>query len=448
MYHVMKTRTSLRPVQPCRPRPGRAPGCRGRAVAGLLLGCAASLQAEGFRNPPPGTFDLGRAGGRIAQVDDSSAAQQNPANLVDVTGAQLQLTPSIVYIGVDFNSVTGQQGQTKEPWKVLPNLFGSLPLGDGRWAVGFGLTVPYGVSNEWDENTSAFAHPTGVLRYQAPYFAELQTINFNPTVSYKLLDNLQLGAGFDVMWSQLTLKQYYPWLIFPGSLGTEPDGHLEAKGDGVAFGGNVGLTWKVTDNQRLAVTYRSPMTVHYNGDFTVDNITPTAAFLGATPSSDFTSKIGFPTIVAAGYGLQLGHAVRVEIDGEWIQFSRFKSLDLGIGNNAFLVPNTSIPQNWRNTFTAGIGADWKFAEHWVVRGGYQFYQTPVPDGTFSPTIPDANQNVLTVGLGYTYKRSSFEFAYGADFYDTRHITSDQNAAYNGTYTFTVHLFSLAYRYTF
>jgi len=46
-------------------------------IFALTFLSAAMLNAEGFRNPPPGTFDLGRAGGRIAQVDDSSAVQQN-----------------------------------------------------------------------------------------------------------------------------------------------------------------------------------------------------------------------------------------------------------------------------------------------------------------------------------------------------------------------------------
>jgi len=286
------------------------------------------------------------------------------------------------------------------------------------------------------------------LHYQSPYYANLQTVNFNPTISFRLGDHVQLGAGFDVMWSQLTLKQFYPWLVFPGSTGLESDGHLEAKGSGVGYGGNIGLTLHLTDHQRLSVTVRSPMNVHYTGGFTIDNITPTAAALGATSHSDLNTKIDYPTIVALGYGIELTHNIRVEADGEWVQFSRFKSLNLGVGNYAFLLPTTAIPQNWRDTFTVGIGGDWRFATNWIVRAGYQFYQTPVPDATFSPAIPDANQNVITVGLGYTYKHHSLELAYGADFYATRHIATDQNPAFNGTYDFTVHLFSFAYRYSF
>src|SRR6266700_3478403 len=114
---------------------------------------------EGFRNPPPGTFDLGRAGGRIAQVDDSSAVQHNPANLVDLAGTEFQFTPTIVYISADFKSPNGQSATSQNPWKVLPNVFGSTTLFDGKIAVGFGLTAPYGIGSEWDEKSSAFAHP-------------------------------------------------------------------------------------------------------------------------------------------------------------------------------------------------------------------------------------------------------------------------------------------------
>jgi long-chain fatty acid transport protein len=286
------------------------------------------------------------------------------------------------------------------------------------------------------------------LHYQAPYYDNLQTININPTFSVKLCDFAQLGFGFDVMWSQLTFKQYYPWLVFPGSTGLEPDGHLEIKGSGFSYGGNVGLTLNLTERQRVAVTYRSPMTAHCSGDLTVDNITPTAAALGATSRSDMGTKISYPSIVAVGYGIALSDSIRVEADVEWVQFSRFKDLTFGVGNNSFLLPTTTVPQNWHDTFTAGIGGDWRFAPNWVVRAGYQFYQSPVPDSTFSPTIPDADQNVITVGLGYKYKQHSLEGAYGADFYNTRNITTAQNPAFNGKYEVTVHLFSLAYRYSF
>jgi long-chain fatty acid transport protein len=399
-----------------------------------------AIYAEGFRNQPPGAFNLGRAGGRIAQIDDSSAVTQNPANLIDLKDAEVQLTPSIVYFAADYESPIGAKTHTVSPWKFLPNVFGAAPIKDNTLAAGLGITVPYGISNEWDPSL------TSPFRYTAPHFTELKTVNINPTVSVRLCRTVTFGAGLDVMWSELDIRQFYPWFVGFG-LGN-PDGEARIRGDGFGYGGNVGLTWQVADRHRVAVTYRSPMTIHYNGHFSIDNIPAAAAGFGATSRSPFSSRIQFPTIVAAGYGFQVTDTIRLEADLEWLQFSNFDTLNLNVGNNAFLFPSTNFRQSWKDTFTAGFGGDWRFSPRWTLRAGYQYYQSPVPDNTFSPTIPDANQNVLTVGLAYKHKHHAAEIAYGLDFYDQRNITANQNPAFNGKYDLNVHLFSMAYRYSF
>ncbi len=414
--------------------------------------CALTLTAngEGFRNPPPGTFNLGRSGGRITHVDDASAIHQNPANLLELQDVELQLTPTVVNISAEFDSPLGQHAKTIHPWKFLPNLFVGVPLQQDTWAVGLGVTTPYGIGSEWDSDSSAFA-PGGALRYTSPYYAELQTININPGAAVKLHEKLRFGAGLDVMWSELTLKNYFPWMALPPPIGTgtEPEGKAEMRGDGIGIGANLGLTWLVNERHRLALTYRSPVTVDLDGDFKITEVPPAAAaFLGATSKSAFDSQMRFPTIIALGYGFQVTDKIRLGADVEWLEFSRFDKLPLDIGNNNILLPGRSINQDWKDTFTVGIGGDWKFAKNWVMRAGYQFYGSPVPDRTFSPTIPDADQNVFTVGLGYHYHGHSLEAAYGADFYDTREFNNNQTAAFNGTYKITVHLMSLAYRWRF
>lgn len=388
--------------------------------------------AEGFRNSTIGASDLGRSGGRIAQVDDATAVQHNPANMLNVTNAELQFTPSVIYINVDYTSANGSQSATTiHPWKALPNFFAVIPLKEDRVAVGLGVTVPYGLANEWKTTSSAF-QPGGNFFGAAPYYSQLITLNMNPSMAVKLTEKLRLGVGLDVMWSELKFKNY----LAPG---------LEAKADGtgVGLGGNIGITWLVTENQSIALTYRSTMTVDYSG---------TTDFVGypGNPSTSFDSQIKYPNIISAGYGIKLTDAWRVEADVEWLQFSQFKNLPVNIGNNpVFGAPvHLNTAEKWHNTFTAGIGTDWKFSEHWLVRGGYQYFESPVPNSTFTPTIPDANQNVFTVGVGWKGQHSSLEVAYGLDFYNERNISNDQNPAFNGNYKFNVHLFSLAYRYSF
>ena len=404
-------------------------------LAGLVLFMLLSatlLQAEGFRNPTAGTFGFGRVGGQIAQVDDSTAVQNNPANLVDVTSVQAEFDPSVIYISADYKSPDGSQSaSTVHPIKLLPNIFASMPFDDNRFALGIGVTVPYGLGNQWDKSSSAYQ--LGGNLYDTPNFGKLTTYNVNPSFAAKIGDNLQIGVGLDVMWSDLELRQY----VSPFLPGVEA--HANSSGKGI--GGNLGITWKITDHQRLAFTYRSTMTVDYDGYLKLEN------FPG-TPQTTFGSQIKYPNIFSAGYGIDLTDTIRLESDFEWLQFSMFKNLGITTGETPIGPLTRNLPQKWHNTFTAGIGGDWKFADHWVLRAGYKYLESPVPDSTFSPTIPDANQNVFTIGLGWRGKHNSLEFAYGLDFYNDRNITTDQNLALNGKYIFNVHLFSFAYRYSF
>ena len=409
------------------------------ACGSLFLHSVLNSFGEGFRDATTGTFDLGRSGGRIAQVDDATAVQNNPANLMDLTNGIAEFDPSIIYFNVNYQSPNGQTASTMHPIKILPDFFVAAPIIKDKLAFGFGVTVPFGLANQWDTSSQAFSRPNGVLGTAAANFGKLTTYNFNPSLAFKVSPSLQIGVGLDVMYSELELRQYLsPFL---------PNFEAHASGDGVGEGGNLGLTWSITKHQRIAFTYRSTMTVDYSG-------TADLEYSGApsNPTTSFASQIKFPNMFSAGYGIDLTDSIRLESDFEWIQFSQFKNLPINTGtaSSPFGPVNLTqtVPEAWHNTFTLGLGGDWNFASHWVARAGYQYFESPVPNSTFSPTIPDANQNVVTMGIGYHGQNVSLEFAYGWDFYNDRNITSDINPALNGKYTFDVQLFSLAFRYGF
>ncbi len=388
-------------------------------TAGLMHGGHA--RGEGFRDPTSSAFELGRAGGRIAQGDDASSVAANPANLTDVSTAELQISPEAIYFRVRYQAASGGEVSSTDPWKFLPDVFTAIPLPNLPLTFGLGVTAPFGLSNEWPQNNPITSGPATVY----PYYASLMVVNANPSLAWKINDRLRVGAGLDIFDSELDLRLTYPGGFTP-----------QYYGDGTGFGGNAGVTWEPVDGHRFAATYRSPVQVDYSG---------TMSGLPA-PNSHFNSSIDFPTIVSVGYGWQVTKTIRLETDGEWIQFSRFGSLPLSAGATplAFGLP-ASIPENWRDTFTVGFAGDWNFSPGWMLRGGYQFYQTPVPGSTFTPAIPDANQNAITVGLGYKGRHHGLELAYAAIIYNERTITG---GAYPGKYQVGAHLISLSYRYNF
>ncbi len=403
---------------------------------GLLTTIAVgTVTAEGLRNPPPGTYGLGRSGARAAHVEDASAVTHNPANLTGLKGLDASASLMAVRIGVEYEGAGGT-AHTVDPWKYLPAFYAAAPLKDDRFVVGLGLHSPFGLSNEWDQN--------GAFRYTAAWFTELKTINLNPTFAWKISEQLSLGVGLDVMWSELSLKQLYPWALITSNAAA-PDGELSAQGDGLGVGGNLGLTWQIADRHRLAAVYRSQTTVDYDGDFEVSNFP--AGFPVGAPESSFGSSITFPDIVTLGYGFQVNDRVRVGADIEWLQFSNFQSLPINVGAPPPLLPS-SINQDWDDTFTFGVGGDWRINDAFTLRASYQYYMTPIPDETLSPTIPDSDQNVVTTSLEYAWGRSRVELAYGLVLYNDRDITTNQNPAFNGHYEFSVHLISAGYRFSF
>ena len=406
----------------------------------LVAASACGVLSEGFRNPPAGGFGLGRAGGRFAQIDDASAVVHNPANLVDLESAEAQLAPNWVYASVEYSPASGAPVErSQNPWKFLPNVFGSFPIEKGRWAAGIGLTTPYGVSSEWN--------PQGDLHYKTAHLAELMTLDASPVVSYRINDHLQIGAGVDIYWSQVRFKQFYPWAALTRNP-ADPEGLTEFKADGTGIGAHAGITWNVTESQRLALTYRSAARVGAEGDFKISNLPAVASALGFSDRSDFATQVDFPNILGLGYGIRVTPQFRLEADVEWVEFSRLSAFPLNIGANNALLPSAELRQDWKNTFTAGFGGDYAFADNWSLRGGYQYYESPVPDATLSPVIPDSNQHVITTGIAYRFGHHRLEFSYAKVFYLDMTLSPALSPAFAGNYTFDVHLFSAGYSFSF
>ena len=416
----------------------------------LVISGVVSGHAEGLRAPAQGAYGLARHGGRIAQIRDATATTHNPANLVDLEQAEVIVAPTVIYIEAQLTLPSGDKAQTENPWKILPNLYAATPL-DEQTSVGLGITTPYGGSYQW-EDSGAFA-ASGALRYAAPHFGELKTINLNPSIAHRLNENIQVGVGMDIMWSEMTIKQHYPWATHGAPLGLAlSEGRLKMEGDGVGYGANFGVTWKINEHHRLAATYRTAIRTENEGSFRVSNFPTAVAAItapGATQTSDFNSALKFPSIFGLGYGVQVNDALQVEANLEILRYSNFRSLDFNVGNNAVLFGGaTQIPQNWNNTFTAGFAVDYALNNHWNLRGGYQFFESPVPSSTISTILPDSHQTALTTGVAYRQGSHSIGLGYGLLFYSDRIVSNNQNAAFNGTYEVSTHLLSLSYGLAF
>jgi len=296
-----------------------------RIFTPILLAIPGILFAEGFRNAAPGAYSLGQSGGRIAFIDDASAIQENPANIVDFKKAAVLLAPSFVHFTNEVDLANGQTAQSDDPLKFLPNAYVVFPTSNEKTAWGLGISVPFGLGAEW-EQTGAFG-PGGVLRYQAPYSSELLTVRINPTVAYRVNEAVSVAGGLNLMYSRLRLKQFFPPIAAPFPL-VSSETVAEADMDGWGLGANFAVSWDATSKDRLAATWRSQISVDCSGDGTIGNLTPTARSLGFTEDGNANTDITFPQIFGLGYGRKLSERLTAEIQFEWVGFSSFDELDL------------------------------------------------------------------------------------------------------------------------
>jgi len=411
-------------------------------VAVIFLAMAVMVAGSGFRNPPEDAQALGRPAGKIAIVENATAVEHNPANLIWLKGPEVQAGVTFIHAESEFDSALGFSESTENNLKLLPALYFGLPVGEeGRYAAGVGLSVPFGQSTEWSDS--------GAMRYLVPYMAELSVINLNPTFAAKLNEKVSVGVGVDIYMSSFMLEQVYPWTAVVG----EPvrDGEVEIESTGQGLGGNIGVTWSITENQRLAATYRSAVTVDYDGEFRVDNIPVDqipAELSFIRSHSSFSTEFDFPAVAAVGYAIKLGKSLWLEADLEWVEFSRFESLELDAGRNTVLLPQSEIPQDWNDSWTWGFGAEWGMTTNVTLRAGYMFIESPIPERTLAPTLPDEDRHVVSVGAGYKTGRHTFDAAYVHAFFDDREVEVNVNPAYVGSYEVNSDMLSFSYAYAF
>lgn len=406
------------------------------SLAALLLALLlAEARAEGIRNPPPGGGALGRSGGRVAYIADTTAVLHNPANLVGLERPQMVMAPTLLHYSTDFTSDLAGRAETRSPLKFLPNGFMAAP-GPGDWVLGAGVWVPFGASSLWKE-TGAFG-PGSPLRTAVPHSAELKTIQVNPVASRRIGDKVAIAVGFSAMWTELSFRQFY---VSP--LVTQ-ETEVVAVGDGWSWGANAAISWDVTDRDRVAATVRSGTSPDLSGAVTVGSLNAVATSLGATPRSAFSTVVDFPAVVTLAYGHRFEDALTVEAQLEWVGFSVFDELALDLGDNAVLIPPGAgvLPQRWNDNITAGVGMHWQWSDELDLSLSYQFFESPIPDGTLSTTIPDADQNVVSCGVGWERGSARLSVGYAWVRYDERDVVNETgNPLLSGVFQTYLHIFS-------
>ena len=116
-------------------------------------------------------------------------------------------------------------------------------------------------------------------------------------------------------------------------------------------------------------------------------------------------------------------------DVQWTEWSTVKQLNV-VGDGGSNLGTT--PENWKNTWFAAVGANWKPIDRWTFHAGFAYDQTPVTDATRTARLPDATRYWTAFGVSYTVTpKSDIHFGYAHLFTGGGNITDPSGAANGG-----------------
>ncbi len=393
----------------------------------IMLVFESQVLAEGFQINQQGAKAMGMGSAFNAQANDPSAIFFNPAGLGFQKGMKVMVGTTLIFPSTNFTSPAPYSTKTKMKSQIFypSNFYGTYGMENG-FVLGLGVYNPFGFGTEWDKD------------WEGKYWAvktDLQTVFINPTISYKV--NEQLAIAIGVSYVSAEAKFSFPYTSSRQSSSPLPTTFdktalLEASGRGANI--NFGYLLKPSDDISVGLSYRHTTKIVLKGKTKITDLP--AEYDGET-------TITFPSSLSAAIAYVGIPELTVEAGLQYIGWESYHTLDLNVKNLASI----KRIKDWENVFLFRIGGEYRY-EKFSFRAGYVYHKTPQPDKSVEPMLPDADRNTFAFGVGYKLTDAlNLDFAYQYVKYADRTVTSPTNL-FPGTYKSSTNLFGISVSHQF
>ncbi|MHB8137437.1 MAG: OmpP1/FadL family transporter [Smithellaceae bacterium] len=340
---------------------------------------------------------------------------------------------------------------------AAPNLGIAYHAKDSPFAFGFAVYVPFGVGVEHPDDNDPY-------RFLGKRMSLLRAV-MGPTISYRVLKNLtvgvSLGLGLAYMGFETRMRAPNDLVALTGALGEATVG-LEIPiiseltfpapwfGGGIRpyddMGGlkffaednlttsyNIGVLWEPFSWLSFGGVYQSESKADMKGKYTIDyskSTQNTINWLGSSPTTiilaamldlptscppevrgDMSLEVIFPARAQLGVKFQPHHRIKFLVDAQWVQWSRWKSMDIVFDRDIELFRLAKLMGYAGGDYTMGLKNEFKDTIHMsyglelepfdnvFLRFGYEDRPTSIAQGFFGP-IPMGDQKLYSVGIGF------------------------------------------------
>ena len=348
------------------------------SLAALLfspLGYTAAFQFYELGTPIIGTAGVGQA----VIASDASTAYFNPAGMAVLPTTEMMLGSQIILPYTNFspnasNTMTGNNGGNAG--LLAPGIGGYYVYNiSPKFKAGISLTSPYGGALNYN------THWVG--RYIVQQMT-LFTINLNPALAYQATDWLSIGGGIAVEYANLYQTNA---LRITSAL----DGQISIKADDTSPGFNLGVLFTPTRSTKIGIAYRSQIVHHLSGNIN---------FLNISDTPEVKTRMVMPANVIASISQAMNANFTLLGEVGWADWSSMRNEIVTIKNYT-----TTTPQNWKNTYRAGIGGQYQVSPV-LLQAGASYDSSPTNTTYRTPNLPMDRQIRLGVGVGYAMNKAA------------------------------------------
>jgi long-chain fatty acid transport protein len=386
----------------------------------------------GFRDADQSADGTARANAYAATADDPSAIYYNPAGITQLEGTQTLMSGYAISLKEKVSlDAPGENNfsSTNTKLQMAPQSYITYKMDKYPVSLGLGVYTPFGFSLEYPDK-SAFR--SLALR------GSIDCIALNPVIAWKINDSLSVAAGPTFNYGSVDLER---GVVLPGD-------SFKFAGYGFSYGFNAGIMWNPHKMHHFGLTYHSSTSLDFEGHTTVDVnpfTVPTPVGPAKVPGSytreNADARIHFPQIVTLGYSFRPTDDWNFEFDIDWTDWHSLKTVTISESSG-----DIPVPFNWQPSLLYEFGITKSFSHGFHVSVGYMYSESSVSNDSFSPSIPDSNRNVFSIGCGQHLGRMSWALAYQYTCGPTR--TVSQGGLADGTYAFESSAFTISLGYHF
>jgi long-chain fatty acid transport protein len=349
----------------------------------VLLLLPGSVEAAGFAVGEQGAAARGVGGAATARSDIGEIGFYNPAafgfvDTLSVTLGASGLAPSIAHVHPGSGEQTGAQTGLSTP----PYFHAGYRFGD--FAAGVSFDVPFGSGLEWPTDWRGRFEITAI---------DLQVFEVAGAFVWRPLDELAIAAGPRL---ELATVGYARQID-----AVDTEASVQLAGDATGFGGQLAVMYKPSDQLTLGLNWRSRVQLELSGWADFEDV-PVELSQKAHDQL-VTTEITLPDRIALGAAYEfdggLLDGVITSVDVTYWTWSTFQ--EFGIDFEDDQTPDVTQPRNWNDSVT--LAAGWEqpgWIDDVAFRAGLAFDSAPSPTDTLSPSSPDGDRLIPSIGAGY------------------------------------------------